>query len=193
MSKREEIIAVIRKCAEKLGRAPSQAEFRRASKISWHQVYKHFRGMRAAVRAAGLEPGPRGGPLNENVLVLDWAKVVRDLGRLPYRSEYDRLGKHHSVTLHARIGWSQMAHRFVLLVREFHIEGEWGDVVEIVCKRFRIVTEDGETEEIGCPDRETDRDDQGGQFTVPEHPPRSNHLRTKRGAGTGDGTPRRNS
>ena len=139
MSKRDEIIAVIKQCAEKLGRAPSQAEFRRACTISWHQVYKHFRGMRAAVRAAGLEPGPRGGPLNESALVLDWARVVRALGRLPYRTEYDRMGKHHSVTLHARIGWSQMAHRFVLLVKEFHLEAEWGDVVSIVCRKFALL------------------------------------------------------
>ena len=139
MSKRDEIIAAIRKCAEKLGRAPSQTEFRRASRISWHQVYKHFRGMRAAVRAAGLEPGPRGGPLNENALVLDWARVVRELGRLPHRSEYDRLGKHHSVTLHARVGWSQMAHRFVLILREFHLENEWRDVEQIVARKYPLL------------------------------------------------------
>ena len=80
MHKRDEIIAAIKKCAERLGRAPSQAEFRRASKISWYQVYKHFRGMRQAVRAAGLVPGPRGGALDVNALTLDWAGVVRKLG-----------------------------------------------------------------------------------------------------------------
>ena len=139
MSKRDEIIAAIRKIAERLGRAPSQAEFRKESKISWHQVYKHFRGMRAAVRAAGLEPGPRGGPLDENALVLDWARVVRELGRLPSRAEYVERGKHHSGTLHTRLGWSQMAHRFVLLVREFHLESEWSDVVEVVCGKFPLL------------------------------------------------------
>ena len=139
MSKRDEIIAAIRRIAEQLGRAPSQAEFRKESRISWHQVYKHFRGMRAAVRAAGLEPGPRGGPLDENALVLDWARVVRELGRLPSRAEYVERGKHHSGTLHARLGWSQMAHRFVLLVREFHLESEWSDVVEVVCGKFPLL------------------------------------------------------
>ncbi len=139
MSNRDEIIAIIQECAQKLGRAPSRAEFHRASKISWHQVYRHFRGMRPAVRAAGLEPGPRGGPLDLNTLVLDWAHVVRDLQHLPSRAEYDRLGKHHSVTLHARIGWSQMAHSFVLLVREFHLEREWSDVVGIVVKKFPLL------------------------------------------------------
>ena len=139
MSKRDEIITAIQEIAERLGRAPSQAEFRKESAISWHQVYKHFRGMRAAVRAAGLEPGPRGGPLDETALVLDWAKVVRELGRLPSRAEYDERGKHHSVTLHTRLGWSQMAHRFVLLVREFHLESEWSDVVEVVRRKFPLL------------------------------------------------------
>src|SRR6478672_2801569 len=129
MHKRDEIIAAIKGCADKLGRAPSQAELRRATKISWYQVYKHFRGMRQAVRAAGLEPGPRGGALDVNVLTLDWARVVRKLGRLPNRAEYSEHGIHHAGTLHARIVWSQMAHKFVLLVREFHLEREWADVV----------------------------------------------------------------
>ena len=139
MTKREEIIAAIRNCATQLGRAPSKAELCKASKITWHQVYKHFRGMRAAVRAAGLEPGPRGGPLDVNALVLDWARVVRELGRLPSRAEYDARGKHHSVTLHARIGWSQMAHKFVLAIREFHLEKEWSDVEQIVVRKFPLL------------------------------------------------------
>jgi len=139
MQKRDEIIAAIKKCAEKLGRAPSQAEFRRASNVSWYQVYKHFRGMRQAVRAAGLEPGPRGSALDVNALTLDWACVVRKLGRLPSRAEYCEHGIHHAGTLHARIVWSQMAHKFVLLVREFHLEREWADVVKIVVAKFPLL------------------------------------------------------
>jgi hypothetical protein len=139
MHKREEIIAAIQRCAAKLGRAPSQAEFRKACKISWYQIYKDFRGMRQAVRAAGLEPGPRGGPLDVNALVLDWARVVRELGRLPSRAEYSQRGVHHAGTLHGRIGWSQMSHKFVLRVREFHLEREWADVVEIVVRKFPLL------------------------------------------------------
>jgi hypothetical protein len=139
MNKRDEIIAAIKKCAERMGRAPSQAEFRRASKISWYQVYKHFRGMRQAVRAAGLEPGPRGSALDINALTLDWAGVVRKLGRLPSRAEYCEHGIHHAGTLHARIVWSQMAHKFVLLVREFHLQREWADVVKIVVGKFPLL------------------------------------------------------
>jgi hypothetical protein len=139
MSIRERIVAEIKKLGEKLGRAPSQAEFRREARISWHQVYKYFGGMRAAVRAAGLEPGPKGGPLDEQALVLDWARVVRELGRLPSRAEYDARGKHHSVTLHARVGWHQMGHRFVLMLREFHLEAEWKDVEQIVVRKYPLL------------------------------------------------------
>ena len=139
MHKRDEIIAAIKKCADRLGHAPSQAEFRRVSKISWYQVYKHFRGMRQAVRAAGLEPGPRGSALDINALTLDWARVARKLGRLPSRAEYSEHGIHHAGTLHARVVWSQMSHKFVLLVREFHLEREWADVVKIVVGKFPLL------------------------------------------------------
>ncbi|HEU4415767.1 MAG TPA: hypothetical protein VFT65_13350, partial [Candidatus Angelobacter sp.] len=46
LATKEQIITAVKSCAEKLGRAPSQAEFRRENKISWYRIYKHFRGMR---------------------------------------------------------------------------------------------------------------------------------------------------
>jgi hypothetical protein len=74
-----------------------------------------------------------------NALTLDWAGVVRKLGRLPSRAEYCEHGIHHAGTLHARIVWSQMAHKFVLLVKEFHLEREWVDVVKIVVGKFPLL------------------------------------------------------
>ncbi|HEX4603051.1 MAG TPA: hypothetical protein VH724_03590, partial [Candidatus Angelobacter sp.] len=156
-SKREEIIAAIKRCAEKLGRAPSQAEFRRESKISWHQVYRNFRGMRAAVRAAGLEPGPRGSALDINTLTLDWARVVRKLGRLPSRAEYCEHGVHHAGTLHARIVWSQMSHKFVLTVKEFHLELEWADVVQIVVGKFPLLERSTQQSALSIQPREENK------------------------------------
>jgi hypothetical protein len=136
MSDKDRILAEINKLGEKLGRAPSQTELRNECRITWHQVHKHFGGMKAAVRAAGLEPGPKGGPLDERTLVLDWARVVRELGRLPIQAEYDERGKHTAGTLHARIRWRELGHRFVLLVRELHLESEWADVLETVWNQY---------------------------------------------------------
>ena len=135
---KQDIINVIRKLAKELGRSPSQADMRKAG-VPWHRIYNLFGGMRPAVIEAGLEPGPRGEALNEGAMILDWAGVVRKMRRLPSRGEYDRLGKHHSGTLHARLEWSQMAHRFVLMAREFHLETEWEDVLAIVVKRFPLL------------------------------------------------------
>src|SRR5579859_5530806 len=136
MSDRDRILAEINKLGEKLGRAPSQTELRRECRITWHYVQKHFGGIKAAVRAAGLEPGPKGGPLDERTLVLDWARVVRELRRLPIQAEYDERGKYTAGTLHARIRWRELGHRFVLLVRELHLESEWADVLETVWNQY---------------------------------------------------------
>lgn len=42
MRKRDEIVAEIKRIAEKLGRAPSKAELCKSGRIIWHQVYKHL-------------------------------------------------------------------------------------------------------------------------------------------------------
>jgi hypothetical protein len=87
----------------------------------------------------GSKNAPRSSALDINALTLDWAGVVRKLGRLPSRAEYCEHGIHHAGTLHARIVWSQMSHKFVLLVKEFHLEREWADVVEIVVSKFPLL------------------------------------------------------
>lgn len=135
---KQDIIAVIQKLAKELERSPSQADMRKAG-VPWHRIYNLFGGMRPAVRAAGLEPGPRGEALNEGAMILDWAAVVRKMRRLPSRGEYDQMGKHYSGTLHARLEWSQMAHRFVVMASEFHLEAEWEDVLAIVVKRYPLL------------------------------------------------------
>src|SRR6476469_1016519 len=58
---------------------------------------------------------------------------------MPSRAEYCEHGIHHAGTLHARMVWSQMAHKFVLLVKEFHLEREWADVVKIVVGKFPLL------------------------------------------------------
>src|SRR6185437_14981704 len=73
MSK-QEMIDKIREVAEELGRSPSQADMNRAG-VPWHRIYNLFGGMRPAVRAAGLEPGPRGEALNEGAMRLDWSQM----------------------------------------------------------------------------------------------------------------------
>src|SRR5258708_15563767 len=99
----EQIITAIQTCARKLGHPPSRAELTRMTGIAWHPIWTEFRGMRGALRAAGLEPGPKGEPPEKAALLLDWAGVVRRVQQLPSRRQYAEFGRYSSGTLHRRL------------------------------------------------------------------------------------------
>src|SRR5258708_26549331 len=101
----EQIITAIQTCARKLGHPPSRAELTRMTGIAWHPIWTEFRGMRGALRAAGLEPGPKGEPPEKAALLLDWAGVVRRVQQLPSRRQYAECGRYSSGTLHRRVKW----------------------------------------------------------------------------------------
>src|SRR5258707_15788765 len=103
----EQIIAAIQTCARTLGHPPSRSELTRMTGIGWNPIWVEFRGMCAALRAAGFEPGSKCESPEKAALLLDWAGVVRRVQRLPSRSQYADFGRYSSGTLHRRChGWS---------------------------------------------------------------------------------------
>jgi hypothetical protein len=59
------------------------------------------------VRAAGLEPNPKGEKISTEDLLADWKRVAEKLGRRPSRAEYVREGKYSAGALTVRFGsWS---------------------------------------------------------------------------------------
>src|SRR5256885_11307474 len=96
---REEIVAAIRRAASELGRAPSRGELRRITGVSHYRVLAEFKTLRDAVRAAGLEPNPKGEKISTADLVQDWKRVGKKLGRRPSRAEYVREGRYSAGTL----------------------------------------------------------------------------------------------
>ena len=106
--KRErKILAAIRRAAEELGRAPSRGELRRITGVSHYRVLAEFPTLREAVRAAGLEPNPKGEKISTEDLLADWKRVAEKLGRRPSRAEYVREGKYSAGALTVRFGsWS---------------------------------------------------------------------------------------
>jgi hypothetical protein len=131
----ETIITAIQTCARRLGHPPSRAELTRMTGIGWNPIWVEFRGMRKALRAAGLTPGPKGEPADEATLLLDWARVLRRVQRLPTRAQYKEFGRHSSGTLHRRIGWGEMARRFYRLARQRGIQAEWQDVLDYIARK----------------------------------------------------------
>ena len=69
-----------------------------------------FKTLREAVRAAGLEPNPKGEKISTAELILDWKRVGKKLGRRPSRSEYVREGKYSAGAFVARFGsWGRIS------------------------------------------------------------------------------------
>ena len=104
---KDEILAAIRRAAAELGRAPSRGELRRITGMSHYRVLAEFPTLREAVRAAGLEPNPKGEKISTEDLLADWKRVAEKLGRRPSRAEYVREGRYSAGALTARFGsWS---------------------------------------------------------------------------------------
>jgi hypothetical protein len=104
---KETILAAIRRAAAELGKAPSRGELRRITGVSHYRVLAVFPTLREAVRAAGLEPNPKGEKISTEDLLADWKKVAEKLGRRPSRAEYVREGKYSAGALTVRFGsWS---------------------------------------------------------------------------------------
>src|SRR6476646_10677083 len=110
---REKILAAIRRAAAELGRAPSRGELRRISGVSHYRVLAEFRTLREAVRAAGLEPNPKGEKISTEDLLADWKRVAEKLGRRPSRAEYVREGRYSAGALTVRFGsWSGIGNTY---------------------------------------------------------------------------------
>jgi hypothetical protein len=107
---KEKILAAIRRAAEELGRAPSRGELRRITGVSHYRVLSEFPTLREAVRAAGLEPNPKGEKISTEDLLADWKRVAEKLGRRPSRTEYVREGKYSAGALTVRFGsWGNIS------------------------------------------------------------------------------------
>jgi hypothetical protein len=107
---RDEILAAIRRAAAELGRAPSRGDLRRITGVSHYRVLAVFPTLREAVRAAGLEPNPKGEKISTEDLLADWKRVAEKLGRRPSRAEYVREGRYSAGALTVRFGsWGNIS------------------------------------------------------------------------------------
>jgi len=109
---KEKIVAAIRRAAAELGRAPSRGELRRITGVSHYRVLAEFPTLREAVRAAGLEPNPKGEKISTENLLADWKRVAEKLGRRPSRAEYVREGRYSAGAFVGRFGtWGNIGRK----------------------------------------------------------------------------------
>jgi hypothetical protein len=130
---REQLMTAIGECTERLGHVPSHAELMRGGQVSGRQIMKHFGTYTRALRACNLERSTGGKKLPLEKLFLDWARVVRELKKIPSKAEYEHLGKHSDTPLKTRFGtWSQVPRYLRRYMEEQGLTEEWKDVMELI-------------------------------------------------------------
>jgi hypothetical protein len=104
----QEVIAAIKKLAEKLERRPTLPEVCREMRVSAMRVRRLFGGVYSrAVNASGLAPS---GWLSMVELFQDFVRVVRKMGRVPALYEYECESQYSVKPLRRRLGkWANVA------------------------------------------------------------------------------------
>src|SRR6266481_10034587 len=130
---KQEILASLRECAAKLGRAPKQADLRKMTKITRHWILQHFTDVTDAYREAGILRVGAPHRIDTQTLLEDWVKVARSVKRLPSRSDYLNQGKYSGVPFFRLCGqWSRVPDYLRAFARERQLEGKWGDVLKMI-------------------------------------------------------------
>src|SRR5689334_6529748 len=99
---REEVIAVIRRGVEERGTVPSLEWFIKAGWLTRRTVRDTFGMFGLALEACGLERPKQGRRAELRDLFLDWAAVVRKLGKVPCVLEYEHHAKYSIKPLQKR-------------------------------------------------------------------------------------------
>ena len=130
---KEHVISVLQAAARKLGHAPSSSELKRLSGMTASQVARRFGTYRAAACAAGLQANQIGVRVEAAVLLEDWGKVARKLGRVPSNSEYERAGGYSRVCFTRCFqSWVEVPAAFSRFVASGGLAGDWADVLKMV-------------------------------------------------------------
>jgi hypothetical protein len=118
---RADIIAAIRRAAEELGKTPTRGELHRVTGINYYRLQLKFRTFHEAVRAAGLEPHPKGRKITTKDLLRDWRRVKKKVGRRPTKAEYTREGKYSAQALIHRFGaWQKIGGTVIVRPQRRH-------------------------------------------------------------------------
>lgn len=127
---RKEILDAIRHTASELRKTPSRSVFIGHTGISEYQVLKHFPSWNIAVEEAGLAPDTTNVQIDDDKLLTDWGRLVRELRQIPTRVQYRHQGEFSAGSFEHHFGpWSSLPDKF----REFAKDKvEWSDVLALL-------------------------------------------------------------
>ena len=136
--KKEDIIAAIKECAEKLERTPRIGELMADFSINKYDVNKCFGSYTRALKACGLERTDNARPIKMEALFQDWAGIVRDTGRIPTLNDYSMMSRYSYRPLVVRFGkWVRVAQGMQSFAEKEGLINEWADVLSKVPAYYR--------------------------------------------------------
>jgi hypothetical protein len=101
-------------------------------------IKKHFGNYRQALLACGLEIRGIGFKIGLRELFVDWAGLVRSLGRVPTIADYEMRSGYSIRALVRRFQrWTYVPSALLEYCRTEGLEGEWKDVCEVVLAHLR--------------------------------------------------------
>lgn len=130
---REEVIAAILACTEKLGHVPSRSELLKHAGVTRHDVNRNFGNYWMGLKECGLEKRGTGMKVEMDCLFEDWTQVVRMIKKLPTVFELERESR-YSVRPFRRIfgRWSSVAEGMKRYALEHGLTDGWQDVMELI-------------------------------------------------------------
>ena len=130
---KQEMIAALLECREKLGRVPGAEEFLATAGVRLHVMKRLFGKYGELLRAARLEREGTGYRVHLEALFIDWAEIVRKLGRLPTIADYQTNSRYSMQPLRRRFGgWKRVPLGLLLYAEQNYLENEWQDVLDMV-------------------------------------------------------------
>jgi Homing endonuclease associated repeat len=135
---KEEIIAAVKECTAKLGHAPNLTEFWTMTKISRNQIKKGFGTYTQMIAASGVQRKGPGWVVEMEALFLDWAGIVRKLGKVPSMVQYELESKYSVRPLMRRFkNWSHLPAGLLNYAGQERLAGEWADVLEVILAHLK--------------------------------------------------------
>jgi hypothetical protein len=139
---KQEILATIVECTEKLGCVPSLPKLAKMSKVNRRQIRKYWGSYARALGECNLARRGAGYKVEMEKLFLDWAGIARQLKKLPSVAEYQAMSQYSPTPLMARYGvWTQVPPNMKLYAEEQGKTEEWSDVVELIAAQKKKETE----------------------------------------------------
>ncbi len=134
---KEKILLAIRRSAKKLKRTPGFRDLE-AVGVTRGVLDRRWGGLQKALAAAGVEAAGTGFRFSDSTLLLDWARVVRKLRRIPGVLEYRKHGRFCHAPLHKRHRWSRVQEAFERYAQESGLQEQWKDVLKVIAATPKI-------------------------------------------------------